>query len=97
MTYEQQRANEIKAERHAERVNVKRALIAAGFTGVSVKHGRGTTHSWLEVAVDGKFTGAAHQALQELVIKVSGRNSLAAEHVSVNFMGAYDAPAVEVL
>lgn len=88
---------EYRAERLAETKNVKAAVIAAGFKGVRVSHGRGTASSWLDVTVDGKGTTEARQQITAIAIQASGRVSRAAEEICINFMGAYDAPAVEVL
>lgn len=89
--------SEIKAARKAETKSVKAALKAAGFD-VRVGHGRGTVWGWLDVSVNNKgFTQGDNQRICEIARKASGREGRAAENISVNFMGAYDAPAVEVL
>jgi hypothetical protein len=78
-----------RAERLAETKNVKAALIAAGFKGVSVKHDRGTAAGWLDVKIEGTGTTQMRQQITEIAIKASGREGRPAEQICVNFMGAY--------
>jgi len=66
--------------RHARRnetMGVKKALKTAGFTGVRVGHGTGTSWCWLDVAVDrqaGRDYGEQQDTVLDIVRKTSGRD-----------------------
>lgn len=88
--------NEIRERRKAETKAVKAALIAAGFKGVSVKHGRGTAWGWLDIWVDGAFSAGENTRVQQIAAQASGRSAYAAGNISINFNRVYDAPAAAV-
>jgi hypothetical protein len=86
-----QRSNpeDFKAIRQQERLNVRRELMKH-YAGVKVSHGRGTAANWLEVTVHFPAGGDYTQMYQDVLqrtIAASGRNALAAEHITVNFVG----------
>jgi len=67
--------------RHARRNEtngVRAALKAAGYTGISVKHGNGTTWGWLYVTVDRPVRSSylmAQGCVCRLVVETSGRDT----------------------
>jgi len=65
-----------RQETHA----VKSALIAAGYSGVTVRHGNGTTWGWLHIRANLHGNGprdwrAQHDAIRRLAETRSGRDT----------------------
>lgn len=65
-----------RQETHA----VRSALIAAGFSGVTVRHGAGTTWGWLHIRADLRGDNdqgwrAQHDRVQRIAEERSGRNT----------------------
>jgi len=76
---------DFRAIRHQERVDVQRALRAAGYRA-KVKHGRGTAHSWLDIKIDGRpFTEHDYNEVKAIAARASGRSASSAENIGVDF------------
>jgi nitrogen regulatory protein PII len=58
-------------ERKLESRAVKQALVKAGFTGVTVTHGTGTAHCWLEIGVNCDDNREAWNRTDREVIRIA--------------------------
>ena len=68
------------SDRAAESRNAKKALKDAGYTGVSVTHGRGTSWGWMHAYVDrrGDTVDGWHREYEriiEIVARATGRTT----------------------